>query len=88
MNTVVLACADLYGRAVDPGLANSVECLCQDPGQLTLFPQAERLVLILHNGKYHLPDIQKAARAIDIDPLASKSWKSEKTPIPTRSKLN
>ena len=69
MNTVVLACADLPGPAIDPGLAKRVECLCQDPAQLTLFPDAERLVLILHSGKYHLPEIQKAARAIDIDPL-------------------
>jgi ferredoxin len=69
VNTVVLACADLPRPAVDPELVQSVECLCQDPGQLTLFPDAERLVLILHSGKYHLPEIQKAARTIDIDPL-------------------
>jgi ferredoxin len=50
-------------------LAHSFEDLCLDPGQFTLFPDAERLVLILHPGKYNLPDIQKAARAIGIDPL-------------------
>ena len=86
MNTVVVACADLPTPSVDPGLANSVECLCQDPGQLTLFPHAERLVLILHSGKYHLPDIQKAARAIDIDPLGIQILEFEEDANPNSIK--
>lgn len=45
------------------------ENLCQDPGQLDTLRGTEGLVLILHRGGYDLPDFQRAARAIDVDPL-------------------
>jgi len=69
LNTVVVVCKENGRPQIEASADLVFEDLCQDPSQLEALRGAERLVLILHEGRHDLAAIQRAARTIDIDPL-------------------
>ncbi len=69
MNTVVVACAAAGQLLPDVQPDFEFDDLCRTPNQLGVLGGVERLVLILQAGKYDLPEVQRAARMIDVDPL-------------------
>ncbi|MCP3994826.1 MAG: hydrogenase iron-sulfur subunit [bacterium] len=72
MTTAVFVCADDPG--IDPGRnATAITGLCVGPTQLAeALGEAERVVLLLHQSRYDLAEVQKALRAVDIDPLGAQ----------------
>ena len=73
MNAAIVLCADepaiRYGGR---GIA-AVKGLCNSPAQLAAaVGEAERAVLLLHQGRYDLAEVQKALRSADIDPLGAQ----------------
>lgn len=82
MNTVVVACEERGRPEIETPAEFVIEDLCRDPGQIDAVRGAERLVLILHHGRYDLPALQRAARSIDVDPLGLQIVEmSEDSPI-------
>ena len=70
MTTIVFVCGDQPEVTHDVPDAVVVDGLCRDPHQMEqLALDADRVVLVLHEGSYDLPRVQKALRSIDVDPL-------------------
>lgn len=70
MITTVFVCGDQPQVTHEAPGAVVVDGLCQDPHQMkALALDADRVVLVLHQDGYDLPDVQKALRSIDVDPL-------------------
>jgi ferredoxin len=59
--------------------------LCRDPARMGTVEigSSSRIVLVLHPGSYHLPDVQTALRSIDVDPLGAQIMEAaeEDTPL-------
>lgn len=70
MTTTIFVCGDQPRVTNDASDLVVVDGLCQDPHQMkALALDADRVVLVLHEKSYDLPDVQKALRSIDVDPL-------------------
>jgi ferredoxin len=73
MSVTVLVCGDhprVHDTVVD---AVVVEGLCKNPGQIRdLDTSWDKVVAVVHRDQYHLPDVQKALRSVDVDPLGAQ----------------
>ncbi len=70
MTTTVFVCGDQPHVTHDVPGAVVVDGLCRNPHQMmSLALDTDRVVLVLHHESYDLPDVQKALRGIDVDPL-------------------
>jgi len=70
MSTAVFVCGDSPELAVSQSDVVVVEGLCRDPGLIgDSGSQPDRAVVVLHSDSFDLPAVQKALRAISIDPL-------------------
>ena len=74
MTATIILCGDApHIDATEIPDAIAVEGLCRDPGRMgTVDVDPSRIVLVLHPGSYHLPDVQTALRSIDVDPLGAQ----------------
>jgi len=74
VTTTIFVCGDQPRVTHDAPDLVVVDGLCQDPHQMKALPlDADRVVLVLHEKSYDLPDVQKALRSIDVDPLGARS---------------
>ncbi|MGI9610664.1 MAG: 4Fe-4S binding protein, partial [Acidimicrobiia bacterium] len=70
MSVAVLACTDRPALLPDDSDAIGIAALCEFPEQLAhRIDDAERVVLLLHESRYGLAEVQKVLRSVDIDPL-------------------
>jgi ferredoxin len=73
MKTAVFVCADAANiRYTGPDVA-VIEGLCDSPTRLAdRIGTADRVVLLLHQARYDLAEVQKALRSVEIDPLGAQ----------------
>lgn len=73
MSVTVLVCGDSPRIPVVGDGVVAVPNLCSEPGQIQgLDLSWSRVVTILHRDRYNVPDVQKALRSVDIDPLGAQ----------------
>ncbi|MFV1961201.1 MAG: 4Fe-4S binding protein [Acidimicrobiia bacterium] len=73
MTTTIFVCGDQPQVVHDVPDAVVVDGLCQSPHQIgAVALDVDRVVLVLHEGSYDLPGVQKALRSIDVDPLGAQ----------------
>ena len=73
MSVTVIACGDHPQFPVSDHGAVVLDGLCKDPGQIRGLDVAwDKVVVLVHPDQHHLPDIQKALRSVDVDPLGAQ----------------
>jgi len=73
MTVTVVACGDHPRIPIDGTGAVIVDGLCTDPGQIRdLDLPWDKVVAVVHRNQHHLPDVQKALRSVDVDPLGAQ----------------
>jgi ferredoxin len=73
MSVTVVVCGDHPQIPIDGPDTVVVDGLCKNPGQIRgLDVPWDRVVAVVHRNQYHLPDVQKSLRSVDVDPLGAQ----------------
>lgn len=73
MSVTVIVCGDRPHIAADVVDAVVVNGFCKNPGQIhDLDVSWDKVVAVVHRDQYHLPDVQKALRSVDVEPLGAQ----------------
>ena len=73
MSATVVVCGDHPQISISGPDTIVVDGLCRSPGQMSdLDVSWDKVVAVVHRDEYHLPDVQKALRSVDVDPLGAQ----------------